>query len=267
MFRICLSTTLLLVSKRVNADIRTLLETKRRVFKSTIHRDRIVNPNTLFINSCSNSRFSFVAEGSHAEILWTSILPQMQPYPQTLVIRQENSQSTAKDRIPVFTHLLSQHFSGLRTIAFEVPYSLSQSIDQLRDIKREPELRGTTYSHNNQLALACGMLSSDKVDVVLVFYKNERKDIRVSLHYLILYLEDELCSGFAISYQKNLEFFDEFPDNVYRQNGITSFSSLPDAVKITRREVPKVEYTWVQEEKLPMSAIVWPARIGFQPGY
>jgi hypothetical protein len=111
------------------------------------------------------------------------------------------------------------------------------------------------------------MLSSEKVDVVLVFYKNERKDIRVYLHYLIRYLEDELCTGFTISYQKNLEFFDEFPDNVYRQNGITSFSSLPDAVKITRRTVPKPEYTWVQDEKLPMSAIDWPARNWDQPGY
>lgn len=248
-FKICISTPLLLISKRVSADVHTLLETRRRIFKSTIHRDRIINPNRLFIDSCSHSRFSLVAIDSHAKTFWTSILPQIQPYPQSLVIRQEDSRSTAKDRTPVFTHLLYQQFPGLRIIAFEVPYSLEQSIDQLQDSQRELGLQQTTYSHNDQLVLACGMLASEKLDVVLVFYQNAGQDIRVYLHYLIRYLEDELRTYFTISYQKNSEFFDEFPNNVYYRNGITSFSSLPDAVKITRRAVPKLEHMWVQDDE------------------
>jgi hypothetical protein len=267
MFKICASTPLLLVSKRVNADVRKLLETKRRVFKSTIHRDHLINPSVLFINSCSQSRFSFVATGSHAGTFWTSILPQMEPYFQNLVIRQEDSRSTAEDRRPVFTHLLPQHFIGLRTMAFEVPYSLEQSIVQLRESKLELGLQQTTYSHNDQLVLACGMLASEKLDVVLVFYQNAGQDNRVNLHYLIHYLEDKLCTGFTISYQKNLEFFDEFPENVYRRNGITSFSGLPNAVKIIRRAVPKLEYAWVEEEKIPVPAYVPVMSNWYQPGY
>jgi hypothetical protein len=150
--------------------------------------------------------------------------------------------------MPVFTHLLSQHFPGLRTVSFEVPYSLEQSIRELQDSRLEPQPRENAYHQNDQLVLACGMLTLEEVDTVLVFYQNDRKDIRVYLHYLIRYLEDELLTGFTFSYQKNFEFFDEFPDNVYRRNGITSLSSLPDSLKIVRRKVPKQEHTWVQDE-------------------
>jgi hypothetical protein len=162
--------------------------------------------------------------------------------------------------MPVFTHLLSQHFPGLRTVSFEVPYSLEQSVRQLQGSQRELRPRQNAYYQNDQLVLACGMLALEKIDAVLVFYQNDRKDVRVHLHYLIRYLEDELLTGFTFSFQKNFEFFDEFPDNVYRRNGITRFSSLPDSLKIIRRKVPKQEYTWVQDEiqltsEIPSSSI------------
>lgn len=239
MFKMCFSTPLLLVSKRTNADVRNLLGIRHRVFMSTIQRNHIVNPNSLFMDTCLNSRFTFIADGPHPETFWTSILPQMQPYIHSLVVRQEHSQSTKKDRIPVFAHLLPELFPGLRTIAFETPYSLKEVTQEMSHMLPGIEPPGTKYSPKHQLVLACDMLASKKVDVVLVFFQKPTTAFLLYMHYLYRYLEHKLSTWFQAEYLKNFEFFDESPDSIYRRNGITSFSDLPNVVTIRRRTVAR----------------------------
>lgn len=244
-FLLKFSTPLLLVSKRVNNDIRALLRIKRRqyheVFKSIIYRDRIVSPSPLFLEICSQSRFIFTSYGRSTMGFLRNIPLEMRLNVRDIIIRQSNLlgtprelagiyNSTVENHAPAFTNLLRELFPTIMTIAMEVPNSLEES----------------AFYHNDLLGLACGMLPESKVDIVRLHHPYFNLQGENEKHYHVAYMmqgiENEVAVLFAVGNRRGSKMLNGVLEvrgnNTRNSRGILG---AQDSVKITRRTDVEME--------------------------
>ncbi|KAF2801089.1 hypothetical protein K505DRAFT_355167 [Melanomma pulvis-pyrius CBS 109.77] len=245
-FTITFSTPLLLVSRRVNNDVRNLLKIKRRqyheVFKSTFYRNRIVSPSPLFLEICSQSRFIFTSYGRSTMRFLRNIPPEMRKNVRNIIIRQSNLLGTPRELAGIynsiveihasaFTNLLGELFPTIVTIAIELPNSLEES----------------AFYHNDLLGNVCGMLAESKVDIVRLhhpYFNREGNNYYKNYHveYMMQGIENEAAVLSAAGNERVSKMLNGVlevrGDNSRNSRGILG---AQDSVKITRRTDVEVE--------------------------